>query len=137
MAAGWPHKSTWNWGMASGKSGDNIVGINFGGKWTDGTGSNENAVIVHGALTKISEDVTFIYSADDYMKPWKIKSASDRVSLTFLPFFERTASSNAGIVKSDVHQPAGHYSGKIMLENEEILEVDGLLGCIEEHFAKW
>lgn len=131
----WPRKSTWNWGMASGRQGQDVIGLNFGGQWTDHTGSTENAVILNGNITKISEDVSFIYNSNDYMKPWGIQS--DSVRLTFKPFFERTASSNVLVVKSEVHQVVGHYYGEITLNNDETLVVDGLLGCIEEHKAKW
>ncbi len=131
----WPRKSTWNWGMASGRQGQDVIGLNFGGQWTDHTGSTENAVILNGNITKISEDVTFIYNSNDYMKPWGIQS--DSVRLTFKPFSERTAKSNVLVVKSEVHQVVGHYYGEVSLNNDETLVVDGLLGCIEEHNAKW
>nr|GGG74511.1 hypothetical protein GCM10011398_19000 [Virgibacillus oceani] len=134
----WPRHSKWNWGMASGKQGDDIIGLNFGGQWTDNTGSTENAVILNGIITKIGEDVEFIYDSNDYMKPWRIESKiTDQVSLTFHPYFERTAISNALIVKSNVHQMVGHYDGKIKLANGNVLHVDGLHGCIEDHKAKW
>ena len=35
------------------------IGLNFGGKWTDGTGMTENAVFVDGVMTKMHEDVIF------------------------------------------------------------------------------
>ncbi|PAV28078.1 hypothetical protein CIL05_18390 [Virgibacillus profundi] len=133
----WPRESTWNWGMASGRQSDDVIGLNFGGQWTDRTGSNENAVILNGSITKINEDVEFIYDQADYMKPWKIHTVSEQVRLTFTPFFERKAYSNVLVVKSDVHQMVGHYSGEIQLPNGKTLVIDGLLGCIEEHMAKW
>lgn len=133
----WPRESTWNWGMASGKQADNIIGLNFGGQWTDHTGSNENAVILNGKLTKLNEDVTFLYNNENYMMPWRIHTDSDRVRLTFTPFFVRKACSNVFIVKSNVHQMVGYYNGEIKLDDEETLIIDGLLGCIEEHMAKW
>jgi len=133
----WPRESSWNWGMASGNQNNDVIGLNFGGKWTDHTGSTENAVFINGDITKISEDVEFIYDKADYMKPWKIQSASKDVQLEFIPFFERTAISDVVLVKSEVHQMVGHYYGKIKLSHEKTLHIDGLLGCIEDHFAKW
>lgn len=133
----WPRESTWNWGMASGNQGVDIIGLNLGGQWTDETGSTENAVIVNGELTKISEDLQFIFEPDDYMKPWQVLSDSGKVTLTFKPFYERIAASNVLIVKSEVHQMVGHYEGEIKLNNGETLVIDGLLGCIEDHHAKW
>lgn len=131
----WPRKSKWNWGMASGRQGNDVIGLNFGGKWTDQTGSTENAVIQNGSITKISEDVDFIYNTKDFMQLWSIES--NQVRLTFEPFFERRAVSNALAVKSEVHQMVGHYYGEITLRNDETLVVDKLLGCIEDHSATW
>lgn len=133
----WPRKSTWNWGMASGNQNNDIVGLNFGGQWTDRTGSTENAVFLNGSITKISEDVNFIYDSEDFMKPWEIKSHSGKVALTFKPFYERIAASNVLLIQSEVHQMVGHYYGEIELDNNETLVIDRLLGCIEEHLAVW
>lgn len=133
----WPRKSSWNWGMASGNQGSDTIGLNFGGKWTDHTGSTENAVILNNELFKISEDVQFLYDREDFMKEWKITSQSSNVELSFTPFFERIAKSNVLIVQSEVHQMVGHYNGKIQLASGKKLIIDSLLGCIEDHYAKW
>lgn len=133
----WPRKSTWNWGMASGRQGDDVLGINFGGKWTDNTGSTENAVILNGKIYKISEDVTFVFDAKDYMKEWQIISQSGDVALTFTPFFERIAHSNLWLIESEVHQMVGHYHGQIKLPDGPMIKLENFLGCIEDHFAKW
>lgn len=133
----WPYASTWNWGMASGKQGSDTIGINLGGQWTDGTGSTENAVIINNHLTKISEDLTFHYDRDNYMKPWFVDSSSGRIALTFTPFYERIAATNVGIIQSEVHQMIGHYHGQIHLSTSESIEIKNLLGTIEDHAARW
>ncbi len=70
----WPRKAEWNWAMASQRLGGRRIGLNFGGKWTDGTGMTENAVFVDGVMTKIHEDVLFTYNKKNFMKPWKIRT---------------------------------------------------------------
>ena len=91
----WPREATWNWGMASQRMRGRRIGLNFGGKWTDGTGMTENAIFVDGVMTKIHEDVIFEYDRNDFMKPWTIRSKfSETVDLTFTPFFERVAKIN-------------------------------------------
>src|SRR5690625_4798715 len=133
----WPRKSTWNWGMASGNQGNDVIGLNFGGKWTDNTRSTENAIILNGDIFKISEDVQFIFDANNYMNDWQIISKSANIQLTFTPFFERIARSNILIVTSEVHQMVGHYNGKVKLANGKQIIINNLLGCIEDHVAKW
>ena len=46
VAARWPYSTTWNWGSGSGRTEDNVIGLQFGGKWTEGTGMTENAVCI-------------------------------------------------------------------------------------------
>ncbi len=134
----WPREATWNWGMASQRVRGRRIGLNLGGKWTDGTGMTENAVFVDGKMTKIHEDLLFDYDREDFMQRWKVKTKfTNQVSLTFSPFFERVAATNAGLVKSEVHQMFGYYDGTILLENGETLVIQQMLGCIEEHRAKW
>ena len=44
----WPYRAFWNWGVATGYAGDQLLGVNFGAKWTGGTGSNENGILLDG-----------------------------------------------------------------------------------------
>ena len=133
----WPREATWNWGMASQRMRGRRIGLNFGGKWTDGTGMTENAIFVDGVMTKIHEDVIFEYDRNNFMKPWKIRSKfSETVDLTFTPFFERVAKTDAKLIRSEVHQVIGYYNGIVKLENCS-LRISQMMGCVEEHIAKW
>jgi len=134
----WPHKISWNWANASGVVNGRRLGLNLGAKWTDNTGMNENAIVLDGKLTKISEDLAFECDVKNYMNPWKIKScATDCVNLEFVPFYERVAKSNVFIIKSEVHQMVGHFSGYIKTADGEVIELDNFPGCAEDHNAKW
>lgn len=134
----WPRTASWNWAMASQRVGRQRIGLNFGGKWTDGTGMTENAVFVDGRLSKISEDVLFKNDPSDFMKPWRIRSKfTNDVDLTFTPFFKREAKTNARLVTSSVTQLVGYYSGGVLLNDGSRLSITQLLGSIEDHNAKW
>ncbi len=74
----------WNWGAGSGRTDGRVVGIKVGGRWTDGTGSVENALLVDGHLTKISEELVWDYDPEDWMSPWRVTGES--VDLTLTPF---------------------------------------------------
>jgi hypothetical protein len=134
----WPRSAAWNWAMASQRVGKHRIGLNFGGKWTDGTGMTENAVFINGRMSKISEDVIFTYDEKDYMKPWRIltKFTGD-VDLTFTPFFKREAKTNAKLVTSNVYQMVGYFNGAVILDDGSRLPITQMLGCVEEHKAKW
>ncbi|MFO7952123.1 MAG: DUF2804 domain-containing protein [Bacillota bacterium] len=134
----WPYTSFWNWASASGRSGEHLIGLNFGAGWTDGTGMNENGICIDGVLSKISEDLEFIYNPDDYFKPWKIQTPlSDRVTVTFAPFYERIAKTNALILKSEIHQLIGHFSGELKDAAGETYKFNNLIGWTEDHYANW
>ena len=60
-----PKNFHWHWATASQRLRGKRVGLNFGGKWTDGTGMTENAVFIDGKMTKIHEDVLFNYDPSD------------------------------------------------------------------------
>ena len=134
----WPRTASWNWAMASQRVGNRRIGLNFGGKWTDGTGMTENAVFVNGKMSKISEDVIFTFDETDFMKPWHIRSKfSQVVNLTFTPFFKREATINARLVKSNVYHMVGYFNGVVYLQDGSRLAITQLLGSIEDHNAKW
>jgi hypothetical protein len=40
----WPSEITWNWGGGAGRCGDHVVGLQFGAKWTAGSGYTENGI---------------------------------------------------------------------------------------------
>ena len=134
----WPYKVNWNWANASGIVKDRRIGFNLGAKWTDGTGMTENCIIVDGKITKLSEDIIFEYDSKDFMKPWSIKSSiTNRINLKFTPFYERTAKSNLVVLKSEVHQMIGHFSGSIKTDAGERIRINSFLGCSEEHYGQW
>ncbi|MGM0641362.1 MAG: DUF2804 domain-containing protein [Thermotogota bacterium] len=134
----WPREISWNWANAGGYSEGKKIGLNLGAKWTDNTGMTENALVINGDLIKISEDVIFSYDKNDLMKPWKLKTKdTDQVNLTFTPVYKRLAKTNFLIIKSDIYQMIGYFSGYIKDKNNKKIKIENLAGCSEEHFAKW
>jgi len=134
----WPFSSFWNWAGGSGNSDNQLIALNLGAGWTDGTGMNENGIFIDGILYKISEDLVFEYNLDNFMLPWTIRThASDLVNLTFSPFFERVAKTNALVLRSEVHQMIGRFSGTIKDTRGNIYPVTDLIGWAEEHYARW
>lgn len=134
----WPYKVRWNWANASGMINGRSIGINLGAKWTEGSGMTENCIIVDGKITKLSEDIIFEYDSKDFMKPWSVKtSITNRINLKFVPFYERIAKSNVIILKSEVHQMVGHFSGSIVTDAGEYILIDSIIGTSQEHFGQW
>jgi hypothetical protein len=134
----WPADCAWNWASASGLQDGHVLGLQLGGLWTDGTGMTENALCVDGRLHKLHEDVVFTYDRRDFMAPWTIRTpASDRVDLTFAPFFERTNRVELGIARSEVHQMFGRFSGAVVTGDGTRIRIVDMVGWAEEHRARW
>lgn len=130
----WPYRMVWNWGAASGRFGGRDLGLQLGGKWTDGSGSTENAVVVDGRLHKISDELDWEYDVDDWLAPWRIHG--EHVELRFEPFWDRVSATELVVFGSHGHQCFGHYSGWVEADGERI-EVEGLLGWAEDVRNRW
>lgn len=134
----WKYDCFWNWGASSGLQDGRTLGFNLGGSWTDGTGMTENGICVDGRLTKIGEELEFTYDRGDYMLPWTVRTrGSNAIDLKLVPVFERVTRKDLVIMRSEVHQVFGHYSGSLVAEGGEELTVDGLVGWVEQHRARW
>ena len=134
----WKYRTAWNWGSASAMLPDGrALGLQLGAKWTDGTGMTENAIFLDGRISKLSEDIPFVYDEHNFMKPWRINAKSKRVDLRFTPFHERVAKAKTGLLSSEVHQLFGHYDGSVTTDAGERIAVEHVFGWIEEHTARW
>ncbi len=131
----WPYDVSWNWGAGSGVSGGRVIGIQLGGRWTDGTGSTENAIFVDGRLHKISEDVRWEYDTADYLRPWRVQG--DAVDLTFVPFYDKVTRTNLGVVSSRTDQCFGWWSGEFTTSDRETVAFEGILGWAEDVRNRW
>lgn len=134
----WPYDIVWNWASASGMQDGHLVGLQLGGKWTDGTGLTENALCIDGRLHKLGEELAFSYDRADFMRPWKIEApASRRVALTFTPFWERKSKIDLRLTRTEIHQLFGRFSGTIVDDSGGTLRLRELFGWAEEHRARW
>ncbi|MGO0576866.1 DUF2804 domain-containing protein [Ornithinimicrobium panacihumi] len=129
----WPYAVRWNWAAGSRPDGD--LAVQLGGRWTDGTGQTENGLIVDGRLHKIHGDLTWTYDRDDWMRPWRIHGA--RVDVELVPFHERVAKTQLGVVASETHQCFGTFRGWVLDDVGERIVVDSLTGWAEEARQRW
>ena len=133
----WEYDSHWVWASASGFLADKRrIGLNLGYGFGDTSAASENCIILDGKVHKLGK-MDFTFDPSDYNKPWKMVSPDTRLELTFTPFFERVAKTNAVVLKSVVHQMFGRYNGWAVTDNGEKIEIKDLIGWAEEHYAKW
>ena len=135
----WPYANRWNWAAGSGHAADGrVVGLQFGGKWTEGTGFTENALCIDGHLTKISEELEWSYSWDDPMAPWRVRTTgSDQVDVVLTPFFDRYDNTDLKVLKMEVHQCFGTWAGTVIADDGTPAVIERLDGFAEEARNRW
>lgn len=134
----WPYSMRWNWAGGAGHADSGaVVGLQMGGRWTRGTGFTENAVTVDGQLFKIGRELQWTYSWDDPMRPWHVVDPGGAVDLTLTPRFDRHARTNAVVLRSEVHQVFGRWSGSVRSEDGTLHVLDGVDGFAEEARQRW
>ncbi|HJQ82621.1 MAG TPA: DUF2804 domain-containing protein [Candidatus Binatia bacterium] len=133
----WPYRSFWNWGVATGWAGDVLLGVNVGGKWTTGTGVNENGILCDGRLHKIMEDLRWEYDPTDWRKPWRVVAEhSGAIDLVLAPLVAHTPRLDLIVLATGGVCAFGRWSGRVRVAGREI-SVDGLLGWAEEFAHRW
>jgi hypothetical protein len=130
----WPYSTTWNWGSGSGQVGEHVIGLQFGGKWTEGTGMTENALCIDGQVSKISQELEWTYNPHAWLEPWTVRG--DDVDVVLTPVFERKARTNVGVIFTEVHQCFGVWEGSVVAEGREY-RVAGVRGFAEEARMRW
>jgi hypothetical protein len=133
----WPHEIQWNWGGGAGRSGEHVVGLQIGAKWTEGTGFTENGVIVDGRLTKLGSELRWQYDWDVPMQPWHVADLGGQLDILLTPRFDKHSHMEGGEYGSETHQVFGTWSGRLRTDDGLELELDGLQGFAEEARQRW
>lgn len=133
----WPHEIRWNWGGGAGRAGDHVVGLQFGAKWTEGSGFTENGFIVDGRLFKLGAELTWDYDWDQPMQPWRITDPGGQLDVTLQPRYDKHSKSGGDSLGSETHQVFGTWSGRLRTDDGLSLELDGLQGFAEEARQVW
>jgi len=133
----WPYRSWWNWGVATGVQDGRRIGVNVGGRWTTGTGVNENALCIDGRLHKIMEDLRWRYDPSDWMRPWQVRAEhSGMVDLTLEPIFAHRTRMSLGVLRTGGVCCFGRWHGAIRFDGETV-HVRDLIGWAEEFDHRW
>jgi len=133
----WPHRSYWNWGVATGYAGDDLIGVNVGAKWTTGTGANENGILLNGRLHKVMEDLRWEYDAAEWRKPWRVVAPhSGALDLTLTPVAAHTPTLDLGVLATGGVCAFGAWRGTLRVAGRTIA-IDGMIGWAEEFAHRW
>ena len=125
----------WNWGAGSGRTDGRTIGLQVGGRWTDGTGSVENSLLVDGHLSKISEELVWTYDTGDWLSPWRVTGAA--ADLSFSPFHLRRSVTDLLLFASRTHQCFGHWSGRVRDDSGTWVRVADVVEWAEDVRNRW
>jgi hypothetical protein len=132
----WPYRSHWVWATANGFLPDGrSLGLNLG-FFGDHTYATEDAVVLDGRIHKLGR-VHIDFDRKDLHHPWRFTEPSGRLDVVFEPASERVARLNLLLVRTEVQQLFGTWSGRAVTDGGEILELAALPGFAEEHHARW
>ena len=136
----WTYKNTWYWSSLNAIYEEKRIGFNFGYGFGDTSKASENMFFYDDKAFKM-EDVRFDIpiaknGKDDFLKPWKFRSSSKDIDLTFTPILNRNANMNLLVLKSIQNQVFGYFSGYVILDGKEIY-FDHLLGFAEKVKNCW
>jgi hypothetical protein len=135
----WPYSTRWNWGGGAGRAGADgpVVGIQIGGKWTEGTGVTENGYLLDGRLTKLGDELEWHYSWDDPMKPWRVRDPVGRLELELTPRFDKHTKVDALVLRTETHQVFGTWAGHVLDADGAPVRFEGIAGFAEESRSRW
>ena len=133
----WAYDNQWFWGSASGRVEGRPFGFNIGYGFGDTSAASENMLFLEGTAHKLDQ-VTFHIPEDGYdTSPWRFSSNEGRFEMTFEPVLDRIENVNAFVFRSIVHQVFGRFTGTVVLDSGEKIEVCELMGFAEDVRNRW
>jgi hypothetical protein len=134
----WRYRTRWNWGGGAGRADDGrVVGIQIGGKWTEGTGATENGVLVDGRLTKLGDELVWVYDWEAPTAPWRVRDPGGRLDLVLEPRYDKHTRTEAVVLGMEVHQVFGRWSGTVRTDEGDELVLTDVQGFAEEARNRW
>ena len=134
----WPYRTIWNWAGGAGHTPcGRVVGLQLGGRWTDGTGYTESGVIIDGRVVKLGDASSWDYSWSEPMRPWRVSSGATGLDLTLTPSFDRHARTNLLVLSTEVHQVFGRWTGVVPDGEGGVIDIGDIVGFAEESRSRW
>jgi hypothetical protein len=131
-----PRLDVFYWAAACGMAGDKQLGFSVGYGAADASQGTENAFFLDGKLYKLDQ-VTFHISPGNWLQPWHFTSNDKRLEMTFTPHQERSDHNRLFFHSLKRRQVCGSFSGKLILDNGDVLEFRDLRGIAERRKTRF
>jgi hypothetical protein len=126
--------TSWRWAFALGRarSGERVA-LNLVQGFV---GEAECSVWIDSELVPVSEG-RVDFDPADLRAPWRVTTADGEVDLRFDPGDVHAEHRDYGVVSSKFIQPMGSYSGTLRLPGRAPIEIDRVLGVVEDQDILW
>ena len=131
----WPFHNEWYWSNGTGTVDGKIFGFNLGTGFGNTSQATENMLFYNGKYHKLGR-VHFDLDTE-YMKPWRLYDDEGRLDLTLTPCYDRTTRMKALFVDNCCHQMFGGFSGRAVLDDGTVLQIDDLQAFAEHAVNNW
>ena len=133
-----PYRCAWTWVSASGLLDGVPFGINLGSGLGDTRAANDNMLFYNGKVHKLDR-VQFHspHDGQDSGSPWSFSSDDGRLEMRFVPSVDRAFSLNLRLIRSELRQSFGLFSGKAVLDDGTELCFTDFPGCAQKVDNKW
>lgn len=132
----WPYRTHWYWGTAAGKVDGIPCGFNIGYGFGDLSTHTENIIFYDGKAHKFDK-IKFHLDPSNPMWPWRFMSNDGRFNLTLKPLIPQRTKLNLLFFLTNTCVAHGLYSGEMILDNGEKIQIDNMLGWAEEIHWRW
>lgn len=136
--AGYLRRETfWKWVCISGVLGNGQTFCLNASCGVNETSHSENGYWIDGQFTPIGL-VEFDYDRDrPEQSMWTITSNDGRLQLRFKPAGSKKEHQNRLVMASRFTQCFGEFSGHLVDRGDDLIDLGGLWGWCEDHYAKW
>ncbi len=132
----WPGEFEWGWAVAAGTVDGVPVGFNIGFGDGDDTHATGNALLVNGVLHKLC-GVDWKWPEDNIMDPWTFSSPDGRLEMTLEPIFDQSNDIDIGSYYVAMEKVIGRVSGRMVLDDGSVVEIEDFIGFAEHAFQRW
>lgn len=137
----WTYDNTWYWGSLQAILKDgSTFGWNIGYGFGNTSAASENMVFYNGKAHKLNDvkfNIPMKNGKEDYLAPWTFTSSDGRFEMDFVPIIDRYAPVNLGVMCMLPHQVFGKFSGKVILDDGQVIEIKDIIGFAEKVHNKW
>lgn len=137
----WPHDNHWYWGNGSTYVNGKLFGFEITWGFGDESNATETALFYDGKCHKIGEVnvETDPEINDGWMNPWHFTSEDGRFDLTMVPYYDNYSYTKIieGKLGMKTHQVHGLWSGKVVLDDGEVLEIKDMYAFCEKVHNLW